>query len=424
MTENQAPVTRAKIDLRIGEFLVAAKLLSEKDLNEAMKTARATGLPIGRIFIMAAYLTEAELQAAVQAQSLVRDSILPVDIAIQALSHLSQCNTSFDEALAYAGWKPPKDTESNKLGELLLAAAIVPEERLQAAMQTSIATGLPLGRLLVSLGEMSDEILAAALNAQTQIRSGKVKRDQAVQGLKSAYKRRSSLQSAEQGVHLGPHRPSIRLGELLVVAQLVTDAAVHECLELSLLKEKSLGEMLVEQNAISFELLDSALILQEMAANETLTAGEAGECLKKLHHSDQSLAEILAYLEVPAYECKTQVRFHEVLRLAGLIQQADVEKLGIAAGAPPSSQDAFGTADLLLAHRLIDRRICLGALRCYFLISTGWLSVQQGIIALNYFEHKSCSFDEALHALRWAVRTHIRTEEEAKQLEGTTAVSA
>src|ERR1700723_1144921 len=143
MIENQAPVTRAKIDLRIGEFLVAAKILSEKDLEEAMKTARATGLPVGRVFIMAGYLTETEFQAAVQAQSLVRDSILPVDIAIQALKQLFQFSTSFDEALAAAGWNAPEDTESNKLGELLLAAEIVPQHQLESAMQTSIATGLP-----------------------------------------------------------------------------------------------------------------------------------------------------------------------------------------------------------------------------------------------------------------------------------------
>jgi hypothetical protein len=417
MLENQVPVTREKVDLRIGEFLVAAKILSEKDLDEAMKTARATGLPIGRVFIMAAYVTETEFQAAVQAQSLVRDSILPVEIAIQALKHLFQFNTSFDEALAAAGWNSPDDTESNKLGELLLAAEIVPQEQLEAAMHTSLATGLPLGGLLVSLGMLSDEILASALNAQTLIRSGKVKREQAVQGLKSAFKRRKPLELTDQGFHLGSHRPSVRLGELLVTAQLVTDSDVRASLELSLVREKSLGEMLVEQKVIALELLDSALILQEMASNETLSADQAAECLKKLSNSDQSLSEILAYLEVPAADCKTQVRFHEVLRLAGLIQQADVETLGIAFGALASSSDAFGTADLVLAHGLIDKRTCLGALRCYFLISTGWLNVQQGIIALNYFEHKQCSLDEALHALRWAVRTHFRTEQEEKQLE-------
>jgi hypothetical protein len=420
MLENQAPVTRSKIDLRVGEFLVAAKILTEKDLDEAMKTARATGLPIGRVFIMAAYVTETEFQAAVQAQSLVRDSILPLDVAIQALKHLSQFNTSFDEALAAAGWKSPEDTESNKLGELLLAAEIVPQAQMEAAMQTSMATGLPLGRLLVSLGSLSEEILASALNAQTLIRSGNVKREQAVQGLKSAYKRRKPYETSDQGIHLGPHRPSIRLGELLVAAQLVTDEDVRASLELSLVKEKSLGEMLVEQKVIALELLDSALILQEMASNETLSAAQAAACLKKLSNSDQSLAEILAYVAVPTADCKTQVRFHEVLRLAGLIQQADVESLGIALGAPATSADAFGTADLVLTHGLIDKRTCLGALRCYFLIATGWLNVQQGIISLNYFEHKQCSFDEALHALHWAVRTHIRTEAEEKQLESST----
>jgi len=307
-----------KNDLRIGELLIQAEILTQKDLDEAMKTARSTGLPIGRVLIMAGFLTEGEFQAAVQAQSLLRDNILPLDFAIKALSHLADNEGSFDESLKAVGWTSTEDKESNKLGELLLDSHILPQDQLETAMKTSQATGLPLGRLLISLGSLTDELLATALNAQSLIRAGNISRAQATAGLIAAHRRQAPLEEANnEPLRLrGPHRTSIRLGELLVGAGVLSHLEVGQALQTGLIQEKWVGQALVEAGRLSEAMLLNALTIQEMVANETLSAEQAHKCLRRLQKTDQKLSEVVAMMEIPENEFKSQVRYHELLRVA------------------------------------------------------------------------------------------------------------
>ena len=420
MLEKQLPqeLLQERTDLKIGELLIAAEILTKNDLEEAITSAKSTTLPVGRVLIMAGFCSENEFQAALNAQSLIRDSIVPADLAIKALNLLSLRSITFDEALREVGWvASAEDKESNKLGELLLAANILPQEHLDTAMRTSKTTGLPLGRLLVSLGILSDEVLATALNAQILIRAGRVTRQQAINGLRSAYKRLAPFEMtlSDQGFYRGPTRPTVRLGELLVSADLISEDDVLSSLEESLKQEKSVGRILVENKFVTVRLLNMALTLQEMVTNETITPKQAAIVLHALNTTEQTVEDILAFLDVSEQDVKTNVRFHDVLRVAGLIQQTDLEQAKIEPDAKPSSEDAFRTARILVEKGLIEKRTFLGALRCYYLILSGWLNMQQGIIALNYFHHKDCSFDEVLHDLKWTVRTHMKEQEKEQE---------
>lgn len=404
-----------KNELRIGELLTQADILTQRDLDEAMKTARSTGLPIGRVLIMAGFLTEAQFQAAVQAQSLVRDNILPLEFAIKALSHLADNEGSFDESLSAVGWSSTLDKESNKLGELLLDSQILPKEQLETAMKTSQATGLPLGRLLISLGTLSDELLATALNAQSLIRAGNITRAQATAGLLAAHHRQAPLeaQNNESMRMRGPHRKSVRLGELLVGAGILSHLEIGQALQTGLIEQKWIGEALLEAGRLNRKLLTDALAIQEMIANETLTTEQAHKCLQQLQQSDSKLAQVVAMMEIPENEFKSHVRYHELLRVAGLIGQPEIDQIQaeIDKEKSPNFRDAFNVAKVLLDKGVLDERTYYGSLRCFFLLAIGWLNMQQGIIALNMFHHRQCTFDEVLEELNWTVRTHVRQVE-------------
>jgi len=414
-------MNQTKIDLRIGELLIQSGILSKHDLEQAMKTAEATSLPVGRVLVMAGFLSDSEFQAAVQAQSLVRDHLMPLENACRVLTLVTDQHLSFQRALEQSGYEQPEDKESNKLGELLLASKIVPRDKLDTAIRTSSGTGLPLGRLLISLGLLSDELLATALFAQQLIRSGKVGRAGAIEGLQSAYERRRPIEArlSEQGFYHGPRRTSIRLGELLVRADLLEQQEVDEAVEIGLMEKTFLGEALIERQAIDPDMLEHALQLQEMVLNETLDIEGAITALRELSATNCSLAEALAILDVPPENSKSRVSYLEVMKVAGLINPTD-QNFGNSAPFI-QTKDVHRTARMLMTNGIIDERVYLGSLRCFYLISTGWLNMQQGIIALNYFHHKSCSFDDVLFELRWAVRTYLRSgdetpEDEAGQL--------
>jgi hypothetical protein len=411
-------MNQAKIDLRIGELLIESGILTTQDLEQAIKTAEATSLPVGRVLVMAGFLTDTEFQAAVQAQSLVRDSLMPLDVAVKVLKLVTDQRISFQEALDRSGYEQPEDKESNKLGELLLAAKVVPRDQLDLAMRTSTGTGLPLGRLLISLGHLSDEMLASSLLAQQMIRAGKISRAAAIEGLVAAYERRKPVEKVltEMGFYNGPRRSGIRLGELLVKADLLLQDEVNKALEAGLIEKKWFGQVLVDGELIDAEMLDCALQIQEMVANETIDVEGAVSALRELHAIRCTLPEALAILEVAADQSKSRVSYLEVMKVAGLINPAD-QNFGMDVPFIQTA-DVHRTARMLMTNGIIDERVYLGSLRCFYLISSGWLNMQQGIIALNYFHHKKGSFDDVLFELRWAVHTYSREDDLEDQTAG------
>lgn len=409
-----------KHDLRIGELLLEAHILSESDLNEAVKAAESTGLPIGRVLIMAGFVTETEFRAGVQAQSLMRDGIVSLPVAIQVMELVSQDGVTFEQALKSSGLEFARDRQSNKLGELLLGAGVVTRADFDTAMRTSETTGLPLGRLLISLGALSDELLATALNAQSLIRAGRISRVQALSGLRAARRRQAPLvgKRSSQNYFRGPQRPSVRLGELFKLAGLVNSETIELALERSLVEEKWTGQVLVQQEAISKTMLASALTLQEMVANETLNSAQAAQLLAQLQNTDTTLPRLLVGLTIAPSEFKTHVRYVDVLRVVGLVPPATPPRTQ--ESQPASWADAITTGEQLLRSEAIDERVYCGSLRCYFLIASGWLTMQQGIIALNYFHRRSSTFDEVVQELGWTVHTYLTPEEE--QLEASVSL--
>lgn len=64
--------------VRVGEMLTRAGYWCKLDLDEACAIAEETGQMIGKVLIMSGFITKEDLQAAVEAQALVRDGHLGV----------------------------------------------------------------------------------------------------------------------------------------------------------------------------------------------------------------------------------------------------------------------------------------------------------------------------------------------------------
>ncbi|MBX9723061.1 MAG: hypothetical protein K2X81_16790, partial [Candidatus Obscuribacterales bacterium] len=139
-----------------------------------------------RVIVMSGVISEVNLQYALEAQSLVKDGLLEFDIATTALKNALTKRQTLQEALADLRWAPKKDATSNKLGELLVDSNMVTQAQLDGALQASFDTGMPLGGTLVIQGVLSAQLLPMVLNAQEQIRDGKISRTGAVENLKAA----------------------------------------------------------------------------------------------------------------------------------------------------------------------------------------------------------------------------------------------
>ncbi len=406
MAEKPAPI-------RIGDLLIKVGALKSSDLREAMQIAGESGLPIGRVLIMSGYVCEHELKSALQAQSMMKDGLLSEEMAIRALTAVTREKQDLEVALKNLGWARKDSTQTNKLGELLLAAHVVTAEQLDEALKNSFETGLPMGRILVLTGALSESLLAAVLNAQVMVRDGKITREQAVQGIKSAQQRRVSLEQCliDHGFYRLPTRQHVKIGELFVLSGVLSESDLMNVLELGLVNEQPLGQVLVQSGFVSQNLLDSALRFQEMVDNGALTPLQAAEALGYVHTRGVSIAQAVAEVGQLKPLPHEMIRLGELLKLAGFVTQQDIEK-----AIDLSAKNSALIGKMLLVTGMIDEATLHAALRCQFLIREGFLKMEQAIMALHFANRGRVSFDDALEELGWSVPTRLREEAQTQQI--------
>ncbi|HEY9676730.1 MAG TPA: hypothetical protein V6C76_01920 [Drouetiella sp.] len=388
--------------IRLGELLTRVGLLRSHELTESIQIAGETGLPIGRVLIMSGYLTDQELQAAVQAQSFLKDKIIDMDLAIEALHKVSQDDTPFEQALRQLGWVPEATQLTAKLGELALAAELIDEEQLNEALKTSQETGLPLGRVLVLIQALNDELLSASLTAQVLVRDGKISRDQAIQGLKSAKKRHVTIEVSlmDHGFYRPPVRQSVKLGELLVLSGLVHDSDLMNALEMGLTREQPIGQVLVDSGYINKDVLSAALKLQRMVTNGTLNALQAAEAVRQVATRQVSIAQAVAELGLLKFDANETIRLGEILKASGIVTDDDIKK-----AIELSSRNSALVGKMLLVTGMIDEQMLHASLRCQFLLREGFLNMDQATNALRHCQGSRCSFDDALHELGYIIHS-------------------
>lgn len=269
----------------IGDLLVRGEMTTAQAMADAVPIAIKTGMPIGRVLVTTGRLSERHLQQALLAQSLIRDSLLSLDIALDALRIVVRESFTLEQALKIVGWQPETFDLENRLGHLLLSAGAITFEELEQALAVFFTAGLPLARVLVLRGAITNLVAYAALSSQQLVREDKLSRDQAVQAVRSAVKSNASIEEDYVNGYLRM-RPqnSMRLGELLTLAGMIEEKQLLECVELAMKQGAVLGDVLVERGYLSHDSLNRALDAQRMVTKGQLDVSKAGDVLKKAHY--------------------------------------------------------------------------------------------------------------------------------------------
>lgn len=194
-------------NIMIGDLLVRSGLISSGDLTEAMAVSRRLGMPMGRVLTMDGRISPDIFQLALEAQSIIRDGLVPPDVGIEALAVAARDRQPIHEALKRMDRHPQAKGSTNRLGELLVDADIISLDQLNAALQVSVETGLPLGGTLVTQGIIHASLLPTVLRAQEQIRDGILPRDAAIEELKAAMKIWSKAEAAMKRTDYASEQP-------------------------------------------------------------------------------------------------------------------------------------------------------------------------------------------------------------------------
>lgn len=405
--------------LWIGEILTKAELVKAAEVKEAVSLAGQNGLPLGQVLIIAGRLSEEELAAAIQAQSLIKDDVLEMKVATQALKLVRGCDLSLEEALIQLGWAPKqkKTTPSNRLGELLVGAELMSQEDLDHALKACSTTGLPLGRVVTAMGLMSHGLLGAVLTAQVMLRDGTVTREQAILGLRAAKQRSISLEQSlkDQGLLQPKKGPAVQIGQLLRLSGLVTEADVIDALEISLTSEKPVGQVLVDRGAINKSLLYAALKVQSLIAAGQIHALQGIQVMRKMHTQGISIEEAISTLSLTLPPIgEDTVPLVQLLEKSSILDQNDVRR---AVEIAYNNTEIMGK--ILLIAGVIDDDLLEAATRCQALLRQGVLGEEQAIIALQYCRKSKLSIYDALEQVGWRVPVSPPAPE-SKEISNTT----
>ena len=402
--------SESKRSLKLGELLTRADILTSQQLLESIELAKETGMPIGRMLVMSGAVSEEVLLSSVQLQSKFRDGLIDLDGAIVLLSMVHKAKISLEEAMRKTGHQEPvKKKPTIRLGELLYESGFIGHDELEKFLVDSQDSGLPLGRIILLYGNISKEMLSAALTAQVLVRDGKVTREQAIKALKTTRRRRNKLEESlsEHGFYRQPIRPHTLLGELFLNAKLIEEPDLLSALEMALESELPVGQAMVQKGLISRADLDIALALQEMVINATLTAEQASEVLMKVSKRGFSPTAALTELAISTASLEDTKSLWQLITASGIIDREARHAV---------MREGMSFTELghsLLSAELIDEFTLHNASRCQFLMRSGFLDLEKAIVVLNHCRTRRLSCDEALRELNWIAKTKLELDSEA-----------
>lgn len=302
-------------DLKLGTLLSYFGVVTDKDVKRGLILSKHTGLPLGKCLVMLDFLNSDVVRAAVEAQSMMKDGLLDSEHAREAMGVVYRKKWTLTDALILLG-VDAYASRGTRLGELLSSSRHISDAQLQLALQASDASGLPLGRVLVLLSQLTEPSLDLALNLQREIRLGNVERSSAIDQLKD-----EKIVIPVEGRDGDRDDKRIRIGELLVSSDLLSEADVKAAVEMAQANDKMVGQVLIEMGWVSEELLSAALRLQEMVWSGGISRYRAIAVLKQIDVSGMKPEDGLEQAGLTPSEFQKGVSFCDFLRLSGYLNK-------------------------------------------------------------------------------------------------------
>lgn len=169
----------------LGNLLVEAQILDDSTLDFALARARENKLKIGEQLLCAGLIGDQELDAAIQAQRLVRDSILSTRLACTALQLVHVQKISFDRALNRVR-ELDSAVSQFEFGALLLEAKLVSLNQWTDTVSLAEKNNYCPGRVLVMHGRIAHETRQLALYLVILLRCASLTYESAIQKLQSS----------------------------------------------------------------------------------------------------------------------------------------------------------------------------------------------------------------------------------------------
>jgi hypothetical protein len=381
---------------KLGDFLIAADIISEQDLLTAIQTANKSQQPLERVLIDLQLVSAGTMENVAALRVLVLDGELNGATAIKALGRCHRQRFSVEDSLRELGWKPREPKEYNELGLLLLDSEVIAQTVYEDALASIKEQSVTLGEFLVLRRGLSHNLINGALQSITMIASDKLSRRDATLILKKISAGRSFWDALTE-VGLDSRTVCygrLSLGEVLTQGGFISEAERIAAVERALEQKQMLGELLVQSGVITSVTLQSALQIQELARSGVLSETEAFELLKASERTNLSIEEAIQNHFSEAEHEKAS-RSIELLIQAGILCQNDLARAA-------EKGQRFGLDALrgLVLAGVIDRTVFEAVRELVVAVARGEYSPDECILFLNYVERSRCNLSEAIENVK------------------------
>lgn len=250
------------------------------EIGKGLRVSAHTSLPLGRTLVMLDYVPDYVIRSVVEAQSMLRDRLLELKQAKQAVGIVKRKRWTFSDALISLG-VDASATKGTRLGELLRDADRLNGQQLELGLTVSDHSGLPLGQVLVLLNKITEDRVRITLALQRELRASNLERKDVLKRLKADNGAGATAHSIPAISEPAPGR--MKLGELFICAEIITDRELEDAIVSSKDSRKMLGEVLLEKRWISADILTAALRLQSLLWDNVITLGKATDVLREAH---------------------------------------------------------------------------------------------------------------------------------------------
>lgn len=386
---------------RIGELLVAANIIRQEVLLEALKVSKTSQTPLGRVLMSIGELSEYDVEVALYVQSLIKQNTISAEFGVKAINVCIKGRIPLDDAFKRLGWTPPETTAEQKasageLGELLVQSGLLDRAMLEQAQWQGQENNLPLGRCLVLNRMITSVLLQSALTAQVLIRDGKITEEQAIAGLKKAVAKHQSFEQSlvDTGAFRTSGKDTIKLGDLVTQAGLVTEGDKISAIEIGLSEHQRIGEVFVQTGMISSEVVDESLRLQEMVTAGALSGLQAADILRQAHSRHVSIDAIIEERASRQDDIDKVNTVMEILLQSGALSGDNFNRAQSLA-----RQLNVSMAEIIVTKDMIDKRLIKAALQAQSFVAEGILKPVQCAAAVKMCQQTGLELHEVLKDL-------------------------
>lgn len=247
-----------------------------------------------------------------------------------------------------------------RLGELFLEAGIISPVILNNCLVISKRTAMPLGRVLVMSGHVSDLDVECAIRTQRSVREGSIEVQMAKELLRFAHVHQVTIDEAYRLNGISRELGSLsRLGKLLLAAGIVSEESLKRGMRYSEQTGYPLGLSLVHLDLITERTLTTCINLQILLRDGHLHFFDAVKAVQFIVRDGESFEGLLTALGLKGVGIATPPpKVGELLVDAKLLSAEDAMVL-----AELGTEQDMQYGELVTTYNLVQRNVIYAAVQ-------------------------------------------------------------